>query len=320
MAHLATSRGGALGGRALRSSLGRAALLSPGVGVLLLLALLPMGAIAWSGFRTPEADFTTEYFGKVLGSGTYMGLLARTLAIALVVAVVSIAVGWPAGWALAKHTSARARPLILGLVVVPYITSQLLLIYGFITLIQSGGPVMSVLVWAGIAKPGGSIMYTLSASVLMLIYESISTAVLLTFSASEQIDDSLLEAARSLGAGRVKTFFDVVWPLSSLVLITNFAITYVQTVGAFAEPGILGGTRGQMMGNAISAQLNSAVGQQLAIALSLTLLIASLIVVAAAAAGIALFTRSRSDVALDTSGRFSANPELRRRAEEVSSS
>jgi ABC-type spermidine/putrescine transport system permease subunit I len=61
----------------------------------------------------------------------------------------------------------------------------------------------------------------------------------------------------------------------------NFALTFVQTVGAFAEPAILGGPSGQMLGNTISAQLQAGVHQAFAVAMSLVLLVASLAVVGA---------------------------------------
>ncbi|KQR52328.1 hypothetical protein ASF88_12320 [Leifsonia sp. Leaf336] len=71
----------------------------------------------------------------------------------------------------------------------------------------------------------------------------------------------------------------MIWPLSTAMIGVNFALTFVQTVGAFAEPAILGGPNGQMLGNTISAQLQAGVHQQFAVAMSLVLLVASLIVV-----------------------------------------
>jgi ABC-type spermidine/putrescine transport system permease subunit I len=75
------------------------------------------------------------------------------------------------------------------------------------------------------------------------------------------------------------------------MLIANFALTFVQTVGAFAEPGLLGGPRGQMLGNVIAEQLNSGSGRQFAVALALVLLVASLLVVALFA-GIVMWLRT----------------------------
>jgi len=253
------------------------AMLAPGTVVLLLFAAAPMVALLVTGFSHDSA-FTFANFSKVLHTAVYMRLLVRTLVVALIVTVVSLAVAWPAAWALARYVGPRPRQLILVLVIVPYVTSQLLLIYGFITLIQSDGPLMKVLSLVGL-DAHSSIMYTPAAAVLMMIYESIPTGILVMYSAATQVDDSVLEAARALGAGRAFVLTRVVWPLSVNMLVIGFALTYVQTVGAFAEPGILGGPSGQLLGNAIEAQLHSGTDRPFAIAMALVLLLCSLVVV-----------------------------------------
>jgi ABC-type spermidine/putrescine transport system permease subunit I len=257
-------------------------------------------ALLWTGFRSEESALTLDNFRQVLGSTTYMSLLWRTLGIALLVTLLAIALGWPAAWALARYTRPRLRSLLLALVIIPYLTSQLLLIYEFITLIQAGGPLMSLLEGLGVADAQDSMMYSPAATLTMLVYESLPTAVLVMYAASAQIDGSLLEAARSLGAGRLRVFAQVIWPLSAGMAVANFALTYVQTVGAFAEPGVLGGPRGQMFGNAIADQLRSGSNAQFAIALSLMLLVTSLVVVGLVAGVVAVSRMTRRTTDLPT--------------------
>lgn len=265
--------------RQARGALATSFLLTPGGLLLALLALLPLVALLIIGFTDGAGSLTLANFAEMIASPVYLSLLGRTLLIAFCVTVVSIALGWPAAWALARYTGPRAKPLILGFVIIPYITSQLLLIYGFVSLVQAGGPIMSLLSAMGLADPQASIMYTPAANILMLIQESIPTAILVMYSASDQISGSVLEASRTLGASKGFVFTRVIWPLSSAMIGVNFALTFVQTVGAFAEPAILGGPTGQMLGNTISTQLQSGVHQQFAVAMSLVLLITSLAIV-----------------------------------------
>jgi len=264
-----------------RGAMATGFLLTPGGLLLGSCAALPLAAIVVSGFTSDAGSFTFANFATIFGNSVYMSLLGRTLLIAFFVTVISICLAWPASWALARYTRPRLKPLILGLVIIPYITSQLLLIYGFVSLIQAGGPVMSALSAIGLASPQTSIMYTPTANIMMLIVESIPTAILVMYSASEQINGSVLEASRTLGASKRFVFTRVIWPLSSAMIGVNFALTFVQTVGAFAEPTILGGPNGQMLGNALATQLQSGVNQQFAVAMALVLLVASLVVVGA---------------------------------------
>jgi ABC-type spermidine/putrescine transport system permease subunit I len=284
--------------RSAGSALARAGLLTPGLVLLVLFAFLPLVALVVTGFLNDASQVTAANFTHALTSGTYMGLLGRTLLISFAVTVVSIALGWPAAWALARHVRPSRRSLILGLVIIPYITSQLLLIYGLLTLIQAGGPLSFLLTHVHMADAQASFLYTPWATVLMLIYESLPTAILVMYSASESIDASVLEAARTLGARPGYVLRRVIWPLSSSMVVVNFTLTFVQTVGAFAEPAILGGPGGQMLGNAIQSQLSSGAGPGFAVALSLLLLASSLVIVG----GVALLVlwRQRADAGGDT--------------------
>lgn len=269
-------------GAVSRPWVGRAettALLVPGGVLLGLLALAPLALLVLAGFRGDGGDLTLDNFRRVAEGGTYVSLMGRTLKVALVVTVLAIVVGWPAGWAIARLVPERLRSAILGLVIVPYLTSQILLIYAFMSLIQSGGALMSVLGRTGVFSPDSSILYTPKATVAMLVYESVPTIVLVMYAASEQLDGRLLEAARSMGSGSLRTFATVVWPLSATALIAAFALTFVQTVGAFAEAEVLGGPSGQLLGNVISSQLGSGVNRPFAIALAVSLLAVSLSVV-----------------------------------------
>ncbi|MFD0481374.1 ABC transporter permease [Kineococcus sp. GCM10028916] len=267
------------GSPALRRAGTTALLLAPGGILLVLFAALPLVALLIIGFSTGDG-LGFDNFGQVLGSSTYVPLLVKTLLIAFAVTVISIAVAWPAAWALARYVTPKRRPTVLGLVVIPFITSQLLTIYGFVVLLQAGGPIMWLLSSAGLTSSQSSLMYTPTATFLVLVVESLPTAMLVLYSASEQVDGSLLEASRTLGAGRFTTFARVVWPVCSSMVGVNFALTFVQTVGAFAEPAIVGGPSGQMYGNTIAAQLQQGVHREFAIALSLVMLLASLVVVA----------------------------------------
>ncbi|MFT4043954.1 MAG: ABC transporter permease [Gordonia sp. (in: high G+C Gram-positive bacteria)] len=273
--------------RRVVSRLASGILTAPGLALLVLLAAGPLIALVIDGFTTDSTGFTLENFADTLGSAVFVKQLVRTVIVALIVTVASMALSWPAAWALGRYVPARTRQVVLGIALVPFITSQLLLMYGFMTLTQPKGPLMSLLAVVGVDS-GSSLLYTPVATVLMLIYESIPTAVLVLTAASTQIDESVLESARVLGAGRLRVFGTVIWPLSVRMVGVNFGLTFVMTIGAFAEPAILGGPNGQLVGNVIQSQLSSGVGQHSATALSLLLLVIALVVVGVVAGALSL--------------------------------
>lgn len=207
----------------------------------------------------------------------YRRLLGRSLRVATVVTLLSCALAWPAGWAISR-SAPRHRAVLLGLSVVPYLTSTLLLIYAMLVLIAADGPLMSFLDVLGVADRSSSILYTPRATVVMLVYQHLPIMIVVLTVASERIPDDLLEAARSLGAGRIGVFARVVVPLTAPSFLAAFALVFVPVAGSFVEAQILGGPNGLLLGNVIADQVTRVNNPELAAVLSL-LLLTSIVVV-----------------------------------------
>jgi ABC-type spermidine/putrescine transport system permease subunit I len=71
--------------------------------------------------------------------------------------------------------------------------------------------------------------------------------VLSLVGALENIPDDVIEAARSLGAGGLTTFFRVVVPLSADGLVLGGTLVFTGSITAYVTPAILGGSRVLMM-------------------------------------------------------------------------
>lgn len=273
----------------------------PGLVLLAVFSLAPFILLIVQSFGSAgSAALSLESFSNVLGNPQYLGLLVRSLSISLLVTVLSIGVAWPVAWAIAKHVSPRHQSTLLALVIVPVLTSQLLLIYGMLVLLSAGGPLMSFLATLHLASASDSIVYTPLATIVMFVYESISVIVLVLFIAAERIDDRLLAASRSLGGGTVRTFFTVIWPASSTALISAVSITFVATAGAFAEASILGGPNGSMLGNVIADRIENGGDEHVTAALAVVLLVSSLIAVALLAVVIRRIATPASDFRTDS--------------------
>lgn len=280
--------------------LGNAALAAPGVVLLALFSVIPLILLLIQAFHSDQQMLGFAQFARVVESPQYLWLLARTLGIALLVTVVSIAVSWPVAWAIGQHVRERSRPTMLALVIIPFLTSQLLLIYAMMVLLGAGGPLMAPLEAIGLVERGGSILYTPLATIVMFVYESISVIVIVLYTAAERVDIRLLAAARSLGAGRVRTFFTVILPASAAPLTAAVGITFVATAGAFAESSVLGGPDGTLFGNVIADRISGGAAEGPTAALSVLLLAASLLVVLVLAWAIRRAVQPLSPLRLDS--------------------
>jgi spermidine/putrescine transport system permease protein len=111
------------------------------------------------------------------------------------------------------------------------------------------------------------------AVVAILVYEYLPYMVLCLYSSLEGIDDNLIYASKSLGAGKVTTFVNVVFPMSTPGLLSGIMLVLVPVTGSFVEPTLAGGPKGMMVGSLINSQFTTVLNMGYGAALSFAFLI-----------------------------------------------
>jgi spermidine/putrescine transport system permease protein len=232
------------------------------------------------------SEFTTSNYIKLFSNSTFYILLLKSIAIGLEATVICLVVSIPVAWALAKVIKDRCRGAAITLLIIPYFTSQLLIIYSILVLLESKGAVMSLLGALNIANSSDSIIYTKACVVIILVYEYLPYMILSLYSSFEKIDDEIIMASHTLGAGSIRTFTKVVIPMCMPGIITGIILVFVPTVGSFVEPSIAGGPSGMMIGSLIDSNFNMSLNMCfgatislafLAVLLAITLLLKALL-------------------------------------------
>ncbi len=208
-------------------------LILPSAALLLGLSIVPLMMLILFSFVDGNVSstqgitgFTLQNFLSMFQNATFSNLMVKSLNIALLVTIVCILIAYPAAWAIAQVVHPRHRNLLIMLAIVPAFTSQLLLIHSIMLLLQAGGPIMGLLGKLGLADPSTSILYTTPAVVIILIYEYLPYMILCLYSCLEKIDMNVVNASHTLGAGRVRTFFNVVLPQSFPGLLAGILIVF----------------------------------------------------------------------------------------------
>jgi spermidine/putrescine transport system permease protein len=264
-------------------------LAAPSTLLLVVMVAAPIVSLAYFSLIGEGGGLGLSNFQEMVESPLYIGLYWRSLRTATVASALATVVAWPAGWAISRAPE-RRKPLLLSLVVLPYLTSYLLLVYAMFVLLAANGPVMGLLGKLGIGDPSTSLLFTPKATVLMLAYEHLPIMILVLYVASERIDEATVAAARSLGAGRVQRFRRVILPMSSPSLLAGFILVFVPCAGSFVEAQILGGPNGLLVGNIISDSVTRINDAPFGSALSLVLLATVLVIVGS----LTLFDRLRA--------------------------
>ena len=176
---------------------------------------------------------------KFLTDPFYLRVIFFTLKIAVLVTLISLVAGYPVAYYVARSTGAR-KIICLLLIIIPLWTNLIVRIYGWFVILGQKGLVNTVLLQLGlIDRPLAMIFQPLSV-VIGLLDMVFPWVLLILVSVMEGIDWSLIEAARDLGAGRFKSFFEVTFKLSIPGVAVGGLFAFVWSMGEYAVPSLLG--------------------------------------------------------------------------------
>ncbi|MBY9077825.1 ABC transporter permease [Paenibacillus sp. HN-1] len=180
--------------------------------------------------------FTPVYLRMTLSSFWY----------AFLITAFSLLVAYPAAWLL---TRAKHKQLWLLLIILPTWINLLLKTYAFIGIFGTFGPVNSILDVLGIGSQ--QILFTGFSFVFVSVYIFIPFMILPIFSALEDLNPSLLAAARDLGASGWTTFRRVIFPLTISGVRSGCMAVFIPALSLFMITRLIAGNRVITLGTAI---------------------------------------------------------------------
>jgi molybdate transport system permease protein len=242
--------------------------------------LLPLVAIF---LRVPPGDLFAQ-----LGSGAALDAIVVTAKTTLIAQSLILVVGTPAAYFIASRTF-RGRALVITLVELPLVlppaVAGIALLAAFGRLGLLGGTFDAL---------GVSVGFTQTAVVLAVTYVASPFYLRLAIASFEALDQSLLDASRTLGAGPARTFFRIAVPLAGRGLAAGAALSLARGIGEFGATIMFAGSlQGvtQTLSLAIYAQLDLDFDVALALGALLVLVSAAILLLAKL---IPAWTRSNS--------------------------
>lgn len=215
--------------------------------------------------------FTLENFRK-MADPVYVGTFVQSFQVAIMTTILVVAIGYPFGYFMAKQ-SKRGKRLLMFLIMVPFWTSSLLRMYGWIIVLQAKGIVNMVLIRFGLIRVPIKILYSYPAVLIGMVYALLPFMILSVYSSVEKMDWTLVEAAKDLGASNWKAFSTVTLKLTLPGLLSGVILTFIPSMGLFFIADILGGNKIVLVGSLIQDQLGRGGNWPFAAALSVILMI-----------------------------------------------
>ena len=165
-----------------------------------------------------------------------LAAVVLTLKLAGVTTLLLLLIGTPIAWWLAR-TRSRLKGPISAVVSLPLVLPPTVL--GFYLLVAMGpnGPIGQLTQSLGL----GTLPFTFAGLVVASVFYSMPFVVQPLHNAFEAIGEAPLEAAATLRAGPLDTFFTVVLPLARPGFVTASILGFAHTIGEFGVVLMIGG-------------------------------------------------------------------------------
>ena len=224
-------------------------------------------ASTWGFDLTPTLDNYKKVFEPF-----YLNIFLQSLKLALASTLLVILIGYPFGYFMGRLDMKWKRRMMM-LLMIPFWTSGLIRLNGWIIIFRSNGVLDKVLMFLKITKSPLKLLYTYPAVLVGMVYFLLPFMILSVYSSVEKMDWSLIEASRDLGASKMEAFLTVTLRLTMPGLLSGVVLTFVPSMGLFYISDILGGNKIVLIGSVIVEQLTKLRNIPFAAALSVILML-----------------------------------------------
>ena len=239
-------------------------LLAPGVLWMMLFLVVPLGMMVYVSFWTQttfaiHSDLTLKSWQTFFASETYFGALIRTVRLWMITLLLTIAIGYPAALFIGQFVRGKTtQTILLVACVIPFWTSFLIRVLAWRPMLGKEGAVNIILEKFGlIDAPIEVLLFTELAVLIGMVQIYVVFMVGPIAFMLARIDQSLIEAARDLGASGWTIFRKIILPLSLPGVVVGSIFVSVMVLGEFATSSALSGRKVNLLGNIIVTQVGS---------------------------------------------------------------
>lgn len=223
-----------------------------------------------------DHGLTIKQFRRFLGDSLAVETLLRTLQISVGVTLITLGIGYPVAYLIARARAGTAS-LLMAVIVLSFWISVLVRTYSWMVLLQRFGIVNQTLLALGVLQQPVKLMYNQFAVAVGMVHILLPFMVLPIYASLKAIDQNLLHAAMTLGAPPTRAFLKVTLPLSLNGVAAGVLLVFVQGLGFYVTPMLLGGPQTLMISGFIDRQMFSYLDWSYGSAVSLVLLLCTVV-------------------------------------------
>lgn len=230
-----------------------------------------MLTLVWSFFERTlfwmEPGFTFFSYANFFTSARFDNFL-MSMAHSSVSVVVSFIIGFPIAVFVRRYVPRVAQHRVILLFILPFMVSEIIRTFMLRPVLGRNGLVNTVLMDLGIvSEPVTQILFTPLGVIIGEVMSFLPFIVFAGFLAMEAVPNYVFEVCQDLGAGRWRTFRDIIVPLAAPGIFAGSVFIFVNGLGVALIPNILGGP-GAVNAGLIATQAIVALDFPLAMAVS----------------------------------------------------
>ena len=235
---------------------------------LALFILYPLAVLLVDSVYGKETGLSMDTFRRIFAMGNFRTAISNTLKVGFAVGIFSTILGLLFAYVevYVKVRSKFMGGLFQVVSMLPVVSPPFVLSLSMIMLFGKAGIITRYLL-----KIYDNSVYGFWGITIVQTLTFFPVCYMMLKGLLKNIDPSLEEAARDMGASRFRVFADVTWPLILPGLGNAFLVTFIESIADFANPMIIGGSY-DTLATTIYLQITGAYDKEGAAAMAVVLL------------------------------------------------
>ncbi|ADL06766.1 ABC transporter permease [Lacrimispora saccharolytica] len=205
--------------------------------LFLIFVVYPLVLILYKSVLTQDGSLSLAYFGKFFARKYYWSTLVNSFKVTIVSTLLAAALGLVMAYVL-RSVRIRGSKYLNILIVMSYLSPPFIGAYAWIQLLGRNGFITRILNNLFQVKLNG--IYGFAGIVLVFSLQSFPLVYMYISGALKNLDNSLNEAAESLGCSAVQRVFQVIVPLVMPTMLASSLLVFMRVFSDFGTPMLIG--------------------------------------------------------------------------------
>ncbi|ABN52812.1 iron(III) transport system permease protein [Acetivibrio thermocellus AD2] len=205
--------------------------------LFLIFVVYPIGLILYKSILMEDGTISFSYFTKFFSKKFYWSTLVNSFKVTIASTLVSAVLGLIMAYLL-RSIKIKGSKYLNILIVISYLSPPFIGAYAWVQLLGRNGVITRILNSVFNAKLGG--IYGFAGIVLVFSLQSFPLVYMYVSGALKNLDNSLNEAAESLGCSTVQRVWKVIVPLITPTLLASSLLVFMRVFSDFGTPMLIG--------------------------------------------------------------------------------